>query len=142
MAKFPLEYKAAAEAAERELPRLKDERAVLTKKIEEINQQIGLAETMIDLWRRVSGLPSPAEEIGLSLPASHDTGRVEPPLHEVIADILKDGRMLPVKEIVAAISSRRGRPASPSTVYSAILRKPGVFEKRGNKYRLKPQAAG
>ena len=142
MARFPLEYKAAAEAAERELPRLKDERAVLTRKIEEINQQIALAETMIDLWRRVSGHPSPAEEIGPSPPPSQEAERAERPLHELIADILKDGRMLPVKEIVAAVSSRRGRSASPSTVYSAILRKPGIFEKKGNKYRLKPQATG
>ncbi len=142
MAKYPLEYKAAAEAAEKELPRLKEERAALGKEVAEFDRRIMLAETMIDLWRKVSGQPSLTEEIGLGTAVSPEAPKAEPVLHEVIADILRDGRTRRVKEIVKEVSSRRGRPASVSTVYSAILRKPEKFEKKGNKYRLKPQTPG
>ncbi len=141
MAKFPPEYKAAVEAAEKELPILKERKATLIKQMEDLDRQIMLAQNIIALWSEKSGeQPYMLATEGLSLSSKPETSKEEKrPLHDVIAEILRDGRTLPLKQILPILSNRMGRPVSSSTVYSAIVRKRELFEKRGKGYRLRSQ---
>ena len=135
MAKFPTEYKAAAEAAQREIPTLKNRRASLMKQIEELDQEISFTENIISLWARMSG------DVGLP-PIEKDTKISEVPVYESIADVLRDGRTLQAKQIASIVSEQRKQAVSLATIYSALARKRDMFHKVGKGYRLKSQRDG
>jgi len=141
MAKFPPQYRAAAEAAEKELPSLRKRRDALVKQIEALDQEIMFTENIISLWGKMSGegIPVPPE-IEMSLPSTDETQlTAEASVPKMMADILRDGRTVSAKDLRSAVSQRRSKPVPLATIYSALARNVNMFQKSGKGYRLKPQ---